>query len=140
MRAVLGAEIETPGQVMIYGEQLGKESFQKLYIDADGVVESTNCPLSILMHCEAWRVWQLRGANGRDIFIAYDPKAARENPFWRKLREAMHNTRVPALHGELTVFQHGRPVVWDELDLRRELNNFLVRRYRQSDQYTFEGL
>ncbi len=133
----LGAVMENPGAILIYNETLGEQTYTKLLLSADGECMATNCPVDLLMN-NKWRVWELRDAAEHNVYIAYQSESTNENKFWSKLRDTMGFTdKIPQMFGDLVVFRYCRPVMWNELQLRRELNNWLIMRYRHGDPYKF---
>lgn len=128
----MGAEIENPLFVQIFSMELGQETYQKIVLHEDGEFEQTTCPVTLLLGCDDWRVWKVG-----HVYIAYDKRATVPNAWWEKLRESSMSKKVEQMFGTLVLFRFGGAVMWDELDARRELINFLVTRYRHGATYNF---
>lgn len=134
----LGAEITVPEFVLSYSAELGRESYNKLLLTANGACDDTTCPVGLLLVSEDWRVWQLTSLCGKHVFIAYNPNATLKNKWYEQtLVKLPYKLKVPALYGDVVVFKHDAPIVWDELAWRRELINFLVMHYGHKSGYKF---
>ena len=150
----LGAELDNPALQLVYNTELGRETYTKILLTEDGDCEHTNCPVTLLLGCDNWRVMELRGNNCDSLYIAYDPAANQENMWYQDIAYEPNNatknswysdlakrfpitTKVPSLYGDLVVFRPDQPLEWNELVLRRELLNWLVMKYRYKSKYKF---
>ena len=73
------------------------------------------------------------------MYVAYDRKSVVFNDWWMHLRRCMQNMEeeIPLMYGDLVVFRYRAALQWNELELRRELINFLVTKYRRGRDYKF---
>lgn len=136
----LGAAFDDPGFILCYNNELALETYEKIILCEDGEMLTTNCPVGLLLG-ENWRCWSLRSPT-YNIEIAYDPRSKTINEWWEKLMEIMGSSNQKHMHvkhmkGTLVIFTFGRPLLWNELVLRRELINWLVSRYRWQQSYNF---
>ena len=132
----MGAKLsDPPGLVFVYNQELGSETFRKVMLTSDGEWFETTCTVGLCLGIEDWRIWDL----GSGLYIAYDKRAVVFNEWWMQLRRCMqnHEDDVPLMYGDLIVFRYRNSVDWNELELRRELINFLVTRYRRGREYKF---
>ena len=149
-----GAEIDKPAFTLLYNQELGRETYQKILLTQDGQCETTNCPVGLLLMCENWRVFEMRGDNAESLFIAYHPDADVPNSWYSDIaynpaggtknswysdlaKRFPLDMKVKRLNGDLVVFKHNRSLHWNELELRRELLNWLVMKYRYKKAYKF---
>ncbi len=134
----LGCDLAEPGHVLVYNAALAQESYRKLTLDIDGDCYGCTAPTSVILGCERWRIWHL--GKGNDLYLGYDPEAREQNKWWNKLCDVLGDTiaaRLPAMYGRLVVFRDCRALQYNELELRRELINFLVSRYKHGANYNF---
>ena len=134
----LGAEITVPEFVLSYSAELGKETYRKLFLTQKGDCFETDCPVGLLLMIPNWRLWQLSSYDGDHVYIAYDADAAKRNKWYQYVNSKLPwKMKVPRMNGDLVVFKKEAPVVWNELEWRRELMNFLVTRYGRKTDYKF---
>jgi hypothetical protein len=136
---LLGAQVDNPSFVLIYSEQLNQETYDKVILWVDGEYGTTTAPCNIFLG-PAWRLWELKSADGHHIFIGYNKYAKEPNAFWSNILSKFVGfgaDACPHMYGPLVVFRWMRPLRWSELVLRRELINWLVMRYRYSSPYKF---
>ncbi len=132
----LGANISEPMFVQVYNINLGSETYGKLLLKQNGKCCLTTCPTGTLLGIEDWRAWHM----GQHLYIAYDKRAKAENKWWMSLLQKAKpcDAKTPKMYGDLVVFRHADGVVWNEKELRRELLNYLVLRYRCGLTYGFD--
>ena len=122
---------------MMYHESLGREMHRKLVLTADGDFAETTQPVSVYLCTLKWRVWDLE----RDgLYAAYDPSARVKNKWWENLKGKVGNKlarRLPEMYGDLVLFRPCDNLLWNELELRRELINFAVSRFLRCRGYNF---
>jgi hypothetical protein len=133
----LGGDLAEPGFVMMYRECLGRETHTKMVLTADGDCSTTTQPVSVYLCTSKWRVWDL----GHDsLYVGYDPSSKNVNRWWADLRQRLGSklgNRVPAMYGDLVLFRPCDNLLWNELELRRELINFAVSRFLHCRGYNF---
>lgn len=131
----LGAEITEPGFVLAYNNLLGHETYNKAVLSYKGNYYESSHPVGLFFSTTRWRWWRL--GEQSDLFIAYNPEAKKRNEWWHKIKKIVAQPRVPDMFGTLIVFRYQKALEYNELELRRELINFLVTRYKYHDQYKF---
>ena len=131
----LGAEITEPGFVLCYNNVLGEQMYAKQILYVKGGCFGTTNPISVTLCTDRWRWWRL--GEHKDLFIAYDPDATHLNAWWMNLKKIVSQRRVPDMFGSLVVFRYNKALEYNELELRRELINFLITRYKYHNQYKF---
>jgi hypothetical protein len=134
----LGSDLSEPGHVLVFNAALAQETYRKCVLKVTGKFAESTAPTSVVLGTVKWRIWHL-GA-GNDLYIGYDPEAREHNLWWERLCDILGDTisrHIPAMCGPLVVFRDCRALQCNELELRRELINFLVSRYRHGCQYNF---
>lgn len=134
----LGAELGYPAQVLMFNEVLGAEMYRKLVLNVDGTCESSTMPVTLLYPDDNWRVWQLSGDREKHLYVAWHPHTDKVNKWWESLMSKIPlDVAVKVMYGDLAVFVHRDNLEWNELELRRELINWLVCKYRLQTSYKF---
>ncbi len=134
----MGAEITEPGFVVLYNTVLTSEMYHKALLSVHGTYRHTSAPVSIVLGTNKWRIWQMGKRN--NIYIGYDPESRVRNQWWDALSKTLGETissRIPEMFGPLAVFAMDDSITYNELEMRREIINFLVSRYRHDSDYIF---
>ena len=135
----MGADITEPGYVVLYNTVLATEMYRKLILSTrKNCFRSSTAPVSVILGTNKWRIRQLCKRN--NIHIGYDPESRTRNEWWDDLCKTLGETisvNIPEMWGPLVVFAIEDAVGYNELELRRELINFLVSRYKHSSDYKF---
>jgi hypothetical protein len=133
-----GSKFTDPVHKLLYNNELGRESYQKILVTSQGVVEHTDCPVGLLLFSEKWKVFEMTGEDDTSIFIAYDASQYLTNKWYARLMKIfMRNIHVKELFGDLVFFRPDKSLVWNELVLRRELLNWLAMTYIHNKPYKF---
>jgi hypothetical protein len=133
----LGTDIVAPGFIAMYNQALGSESYTKCALATNGEFGAITTPISIFLKTERWRVWDL---SHDSLYIGYDPEARSRNRWWESLREKVGSAlarRLPEMFGDLVVFRPRDNLLCNEKELRRELINFAVVRFKLAHSYKF---
>jgi len=133
----LGADLAEPGFVLMFNEALGAEMYRKIILDADGTFAYSTNPVTIIMQCTYWRVWDLKQ---NATYLAYDSSATELNGWWETLLKILGGklaSKLPKLRGRLVFFRPYDNLTCSEEALRRELINFAVTRFQQKTGYKF---
>ena len=132
----LGADVTEPGYVLMFNESLGAEMYNKIILTQEGECLWTTNPAFIILMTDKWRVWTL---GHEKLYIGYTPDARKPNLWWDKLRVTLGPLakRVPRMYGRLVVFRPYHNLLCNEKELRRELINFAVTRFRMHQAYNF---
>ncbi len=136
-----GAAINDPVFVLLYAEELNKETYIKIHVDMAGQVAGTTAPVGLILGTKNWRIWDLRGEDNKHIYVAYNPKAHTFNPYWETLRKTHADGAnvLPQMKGALVAFRLERSLDWSEPQLQRELLNWLVAHYVTKTTYKFSA-
>ncbi len=121
--------------MLAYNNLLGQETYSKAVLSYRGKYFESTHPVGMFFATTRWRWWRL-GAES-DLFIAYDPDATKRNEWWHNVKKITSQPKVPEMYGTLIVFRYQKALEYNELELRRELINFLITRYKYKDQYKF---
>lgn len=133
----LGTDIVAPGMVAMYNQALGSESYSKAALSEEGEFGLITTPVSLFLQTERWRVWDLKHDS---LYIGYDPKSRGLNKWWESYRDKVGHalaSRLPEMYGDLVVFRPYDNLLCNELQLRRELINFAVVRFKLAHGYKF---
>lgn len=98
-----------------------------------------NAPVSTLLGTEDFKLWEIRDADGKQVFVAHAANAVYENNWWANIRKVLNDMQsVPKLYGDVVVFRYQRPITWTMKELQREMMAFVVQRYGNNNtQYKF---
>ena len=138
----IGARVDCtdrPTFNMIYDLELVNASYDKLLIGEQGRFWKHNAPVSMLLSTCKFSLWDIRDVEGKQLLIAYDLRATKENKWWATIRAVFNNLKtIPVLCGDLVVFKYQRPLQWTMKELQREVLNFVAQRYGNNNaQYKF---
>lgn len=134
----MGSELSNPIFSLMFNPELGSETYNKLLLNHDGTCDETTCPVGLLLGVPNWRLWQLTSSDENHVYIAYNYLAKRKNKWYANtITKLPYQTRVPSMKGDLVVFKKNDAIVWNELEWRRELLNYLVCHYTHQSNYKF---
>ena len=123
---VEGARIEEDIWKLIYNPLIANESYEKCYVNARGEYQCVTAPVVMLLDTQRWKYWELKGKNNRHLYLAYNPSADRENPWWQMLEsQCVSGTRIPDIKGAFVLFRFCGALHWSEHHLFAQLHGFL---------------
>lgn len=138
----VGAQITSADHVAfdhLYRLELLNATYDKILVGASGRFWVHNAPVSTLLGTEDFKLWEIRDADGKQVFVAHAANAVYENNWWANIRKVLNDMQsVPKLYGDVVVFRYQRPITWTMKELQREMMAFVVQRYGNNNtQYKF---